>query len=238
MSQHGLSTSPEDGLEFINVDRGGKQDAPGRGGVEQEGGGPMVLLRSSRSPVTAIFHYLFKVLALFMYLFGSWISGNFVVIGVVCILLLCFDFWTVKNVTGRLMVGLRWWRNDETNDWVFESHGNPSEISPADSQLFWIGLYGFPAIWACMLVITVLKFNIQWLVIVAMAIALGVANIIGYTKCSKSAKAKFKSIVQDGASMGTMFALRNQEIGGRVFEWFSGGQDRNEAQEQTPYVNL
>ena len=25
------------------------------------------------------------------------------------ILLAAFDFWTVKNVTGRLMVGLRWW---------------------------------------------------------------------------------------------------------------------------------
>jgi hypothetical protein len=24
-------------------------------------------------------------------------------------LLLAFDFWTVKNVTGRLLVGLRWW---------------------------------------------------------------------------------------------------------------------------------
>jgi len=28
----------------------------------------------------------------------------------ICVLLLSsFDFWTVKNVTGRLLVGLRWW---------------------------------------------------------------------------------------------------------------------------------
>ncbi len=110
------------------------------------------------------------------------------VVGVICILLLCFDFWTVKNVTGRLMVGLGWWRNDETNDWVFESHDNPSEISPADSKLLWIGLYGSPAIWICMLVIGTLKFNIQWLIIIAVGVALGIANIIGYTKCSKNAK--------------------------------------------------
>ncbi len=25
------------------------------------------------------------------------------------VLLLAFDFWTVKNVSGRLLVGLRWW---------------------------------------------------------------------------------------------------------------------------------
>ena len=40
------------------------------------------------------------------------------------ILLLAFDFWTVKNVTGRLMVGLRWWNkveDDGTSTWVFES---------------------------------------------------------------------------------------------------------------------
>lgn len=27
----------------------------------------------------------------------------------VVIVLSAFDFWTVKNVTGRLLVGLRWW---------------------------------------------------------------------------------------------------------------------------------
>jgi hypothetical protein len=38
--------------------------------------------------------------------------------------LLASDFWTVKNVTGRLLVGLRWWNNikdDGENEWVFES---------------------------------------------------------------------------------------------------------------------
>ncbi len=40
------------------------------------------------------------------------------------ILLLAFDFWTVKNVTGRLLVGLRWWNKieeDGTSTWMFES---------------------------------------------------------------------------------------------------------------------
>lgn len=34
------------------------------------------------------------------------------------------DFWTVKNITGRLMVGLRWWNyvdDDGKSHWVFES---------------------------------------------------------------------------------------------------------------------
>ena len=40
------------------------------------------------------------------------------------ILLLAFDFWTVKNITGRLLVGLRWWNKveeDGTSTWMFES---------------------------------------------------------------------------------------------------------------------
>ena len=43
---------------------------------------------------------------------------------VVCVLLLAFDFWTVKNVSGRLMVGLRWWsevQDDGSQHWRFEA---------------------------------------------------------------------------------------------------------------------
>jgi hypothetical protein len=43
------------------------------------------------------------------YLFSSLISSSFVFSFVMVTLLLAFDFWTVKNVTGRLLVGLRWW---------------------------------------------------------------------------------------------------------------------------------
>ena len=63
-------------------------------------------------------------LALFIYLFGGWFTSNFIVHFVTCIILLAFDFWTVKNITGRLLVGLRWWSYVQENgnsEWVFES---------------------------------------------------------------------------------------------------------------------
>lgn len=34
------------------------------------------------------------------------------------------DFWAVKNITGRLLVGLRWWNfvdNEGNNHWRYES---------------------------------------------------------------------------------------------------------------------
>ena len=65
-----------------------------------------------------------QTLALLVYLFGSWFSNSFVNIFVCCVLLLAFDFWTVKNVSGRLMVALRWWsevQEDGSSVWKFEA---------------------------------------------------------------------------------------------------------------------
>jgi hypothetical protein len=61
------------------------------------------------APPFQIFHLLFKSLALLVYIFSGVFTSNYIFVAVVVILLLAFDFWTVKNVTGRLLVGLRWW---------------------------------------------------------------------------------------------------------------------------------
>ena len=67
----------------------------------------------------------FRATALIVYLIFSYIfSDSFVELFIAIILLLAVDFWTVKNVTGRLMVGLRWWnrvKEDGTSEWVFEA---------------------------------------------------------------------------------------------------------------------
>ena len=80
---------------------------------------------SYRHPIAAFFHVFFRASALVVYvLLCSVISGHFVELFLVIVLLLAFDFWTVKNVSGRLMVGLRWWNKvdeDGTSTWMFES---------------------------------------------------------------------------------------------------------------------
>jgi hypothetical protein len=42
-----------------------------------------------------------------VYLLCNWFSDNFIGNFVAITLLLSLDFWTVKNITGRIMVGLR-----------------------------------------------------------------------------------------------------------------------------------
>ena len=56
-------------------------------------------------PYVAFFHLFFRVSALVVYLIGSVVySASFIGIFVSVVLLLSIDFWTVKNVTGRLLV--------------------------------------------------------------------------------------------------------------------------------------
>lgn len=99
-------------------------------------------------------------------------------------------------------MGLRWWNRineDGTNEWIFESHEDMTEIDPLDSQVFWGGLYGTPAVWVLLLIVAVLKFNVQWALIVVIAVMLSGANIVGYTKCKKDAKQKMHSLMSQGA---------------------------------------
>eukprot|EP00518_Triparma_eleuthera_P013265 CAMPEP_0182486154 /NCGR_PEP_ID=MMETSP1319-20130603/46525_1 /TAXON_ID=172717 /ORGANISM="Bolidomonas pacifica, Strain RCC208" /LENGTH=153 /DNA_ID=CAMNT_0024688213 /DNA_START=1 /DNA_END=458 /DNA_ORIENTATION=+ len=119
-----------------------------------------------------------------------------------CVLLLACDFWTVKNVTGRLLVGLRWWNNvreDGTNEWRYESLPNREEVSSVDHRIFWFALYSTPVVWMILLVIGLLKLNVQWVIIVLVALVSSGANIIGYYKCKKDANAKFQQLLASGA---------------------------------------
>ena len=81
-------------------------------------------LCSCRHPVVTVFHLLFRVSAIVAYLLCGWFSDSFITNFVVIVLLLSLDFWTVKNVSGRLLVGLRWWNQvdeDGNSSWVFEA---------------------------------------------------------------------------------------------------------------------
>ena len=88
----------------------------------------------------------------------------------------------VKNVSGRLLVGLRWWNNvkeDGTNEWIFESLDDMSGIGALDSRIFWWTLYLTPSVWAVFCFVSILKFDLQWCVMCVVAMTLSGANIYG-----------------------------------------------------------
>ena len=140
-------------------------------------------------------------------------GARFITLTVIIILLLACDFWVVKNVTGRLLVGLRWWNKvdeDETK-WIFES-AEDKVVNKFDRSVFWTVLYVTPLLWAALFVIGLLSFKFHWLLIVIMALALNLANVYGYYKCSKEQAAQFQQMMQAGAQQGAMAMMKSNML--------------------------
>ncbi|CAG8676902.1 19442_t:CDS:2 [Dentiscutata erythropus] len=150
--------------------------------------------------------------AILLYLFGGFFTDNFPLVFIICVLLLAFDFWTVKNVSGRLLVGLRWWNDiqpDGTNVWMFESRDPSRPVNPTDSRIFWISLYATVVIWIFFGFFAI--FKPSWLLIVVVAITLNLANVIGYTQCDKDAKRKWAT------GFAASAAASNPSLVGKLF---------------------
>lgn len=92
---------------------------------------------------------------------------------ILTILLLAADFYYLKNIAARRLVGLRWWNevDPSTGDskWVFESsEPGTKTINPTDSRFFWLALYVQPVLWIAMAVIAIVRLQFLWLPLVGM----------------------------------------------------------------------
>lgn len=151
---------------------------------------------ASKHSVAIFFLFFFKLSSMLIFIFSNYVD-NFILVFITSVLLFAFDFWTVKNVSGRLLVGLRWWNEvleDGTNVWVFESKPNNKQVNQQDSFLFWSALYGTPVIWLLFGIAALLS-NWSKLLIVIVAETLACANVVGYWKCQKDAGKKLKSFI-------------------------------------------
>ncbi|XP_071427765.1 Golgi apparatus membrane protein TVP23 homolog A isoform X3 [Pithys albifrons albifrons] len=141
-----------------------------------------------RHPLATFFHLFFRVSAIVTYLFCDWFSNSFVACFVTILLLLSFDFWSVKNVTGRLLVGLRWWNQideDGKSHWVFEAKkvSTVAASTEAEARIFWLGLIICPVIWTLFFFSTLFSLKLKWLALVIAGISLQTANLYGYIHC-------------------------------------------------------
>lgn len=102
-------------------------------------------------------------------------TSNFVMIFIITIILLAMDFYYLKNIAGRRLVGLRWWNevNGQSGDshWVFESAPQANEpggkiVNATDKRFFWLALYAQPALWVALAVVALVKFMFVWLTLV------------------------------------------------------------------------
>ncbi|ODV86160.1 hypothetical protein CANARDRAFT_6653 [[Candida] arabinofermentans NRRL YB-2248] len=149
-------------------------------------------LSESSHPIALLTYLAFRIAPLLIYLFGLLFTSNYILNFITVILLLAGDFWNIKNIAGRLMVGLRWW--NEANElgqsvWVFESADPNRYINPIDSKVFWVLLYVCPVSWIVLGIFAILKFEFLSLILVVVAITLTTINAMAYTKCDKFGKA-------------------------------------------------
>lgn len=81
------------------------------------------------------------------------------------------DFYYLKNIAGRRLVGLRWWNevNSQTGEsnWVFESAEPESRvINATDKRFFWLAVYAQPVSWVAFGIVAIVKFEFIWLSLV------------------------------------------------------------------------
>lgn len=94
-----------------------------------------------------------------------------VMIFIITILLLAADFYYLKNIAGRRLVGLRWWNEVDPasgdSKWVFESSEPGTKvINPTDSRFFWLANYVQPLLWVALAILALVRFMFIWLPLV------------------------------------------------------------------------
>ncbi|KAI4266787.1 MAG: hypothetical protein L6R38_008547 [Xanthoria sp. 2 TBL-2021] len=157
--------------------------------------------RLSSHPITLLFFLGFRISSLLFYILGSVFTQNFILVFIVTILLLAADFYYLKNIAGRRLVGLRWWNEVNTasgdSHWVFESQdrsgsaesGAPSQ-NATDKRFFWLALYAQPAWWVVLAIVSVVRLlNPIWLSLIVIALILTITNTLAFSRCDKFSQA-------------------------------------------------
>ncbi|KAK5113059.1 Golgi apparatus membrane protein tvp23 [Meristemomyces frigidus] len=154
--------------------------------------------RLSAHPITLVTFLSFRIASLLVYLLGLIFTENYVLIFIITILLLAADFYYLKNIAGRRLVGLRWWNEvsggSGDSTWVFESAPQANEpggrvINATDKRFFWLALYCQPALWVALAVVAIVKFAFIWLTLVVIALVLTITNTLAFSRCDKFSQA-------------------------------------------------
>ncbi|CAH8578965.1 unnamed protein product [Heterobilharzia americana] len=157
----------------------------------------------STKRVALIGHFAFRSSALIIYILCAWFTSSFILPFIFILVCLSLDFWIVKNISGRILVGLRWssYTDDEGQvHWRYDAR-KPSPIDSVDvsglsrrelaariarqqlSRLFWLGLIGSPVLWFVFLLAAVFSLNLRWALVCAIALCMNLANVYGYLRC-------------------------------------------------------
>ncbi len=89
-------------------------------------------ISKASNPTICIFSIIFKIGAIVSFILLDIFVSNEAIAYLVVIILAAADFWTTKNISGRILVGLRWWNEVKENGeevWIFESKNESKYFS-------------------------------------------------------------------------------------------------------------
>ena len=68
--------------------------------------------RQFADPIVILSHVVVKIITIVFYILGNLLlfSPTYLTLFLLCINLAAADFWIVKNISGRFLVRLRWWK--------------------------------------------------------------------------------------------------------------------------------
>ena len=148
-------------------------------------------IRRAAHPVICILHVGFKLMTVFCYLFMRIITNSSIHTFITVIILASVDFWFVKNVAGRYLVGLRWWNGDDDSGdegWKWEHDSFKIQRSDVDRNIFWYSLIGSAVFWLVMVIIKFLAFSLFWGMLVIICFSLAFTNLYAYYQCNNDYK--------------------------------------------------
>jgi hypothetical protein len=183
-------------------------------------------IKNSSHPLICFFTVLFKILCIISFLILNWFTKKSSVIYLTTVLFGSADFWVTKNLSGRLLVGLRWWNEVKENGeevWIFESKNEKKEAS-SDKIVFWFSLYGFNIIWLCLIIANLITLNPARTIIAIVIFVFASVNLYGYFKCSKEQQNKLKSY-------GGKLAINAIKKGAKTTMEMANEQQNNKNQE-------
>ncbi|KAH7026317.1 uncharacterized protein B0I36DRAFT_294202 [Microdochium trichocladiopsis] len=181
--------------------------------------------RLSSHPITLLTFLAFRASSLLVYLFGVIFTENMVMIFIVTMLLLAADFYYLKNIAGRRLVGLRWWNEvDPTtgdSQWVFESsEPGTRTINATDSRFFWLAMYSQPLLWIALAILAIIRFKLMWLPLVAIALTLTITNSLAFSRCDKFSQAS--NLAGSALSSGNIAGALASNMASRLFTFGRG----------------
>jgi hypothetical protein len=162
--------------------------AGGAAQAEQDSGASNLpsFLKKSANPTMCVLHFAFKVVAMLLYFILTLALDDGTIAFIIVSTFSVIDFWIAKNLTGRILVGLRWWsqiKADGEEEWVYESLKDDSRVNGVDKAVFWGVSYLTPILWLVFAILQILTFSLNNFFMCMVAFTLSFVNLLNYIRC-------------------------------------------------------